>query len=68
MAEIIINMATLKDDNNKKPRGPLVITKQSPNKTKLGSPDIIFTTINHSYYFRRPQGCPNVLGTEQYKM
>ena len=28
-------MATLKDDKNKKPKGPLVITKQSPKKANL---------------------------------
>ena len=44
----ILNMSTIKDDKNKKPEGPLVITKQSPKKVKLGSPDFIFTTINHT--------------------
>jgi hypothetical protein len=61
-------MSTIKDDKKKQPKGPLVITKQSPKKAKLGSPDIQFTTINHTYYFRGPQGCPDVLGTEKYKM
>ncbi len=61
-------MSTIKDDKNKKPKGPLVITKQSPKKSKLGSPDVIFTKINHTYYFRGPQCCPYVLGTEKYKM
>ena len=42
-------MSTIKDVKNKKPKGPLVITKQSPKKAKLGSPDIQFTTINHTY-------------------
>ena len=56
-------MSTIKDDKNKKPKEPLVITKRSPKKAKLVAPDIIFTTINHTYYFRGPQGCPNVLGT-----
>jgi hypothetical protein len=31
-------MSTIKDDKNKKPKGTLVITKQSPKKAKLGSP------------------------------
>ena len=44
----IINMSTIKDDKKKKPKGPLDITKQSPKKTNLGSPDIQFTTINHT--------------------
>ena len=66
--EIIINMSTIKDDKNKKPKGPLVITKQSPKKAKLGSTDVLFTTINHTDYFRGPQCCPDVLGTEKYKM
>ena len=61
-------MSTIKDDKNKSPKGPLVITKQSPKKAKLGSPDIQFTTTNHTYYFRGPQGCPDVLGTEKCKM
>ena len=30
--ENITNMSTIKDDKNKKPKGPLVITKQSPKK------------------------------------
>jgi len=64
----IINMSTIEDDKYKKPKGPLVITKQSPKKAKLGSPDIILTTINRTYYFRGPQGCPYILGTEKYKM
>ncbi len=63
-----ISMSTIKDDKNKKPKGPLVITKQSSKKAKLGSPDIQFTTINHTYYFRGPQCCLDVLGTEKYKM
>ncbi len=46
--ETIIKMSTIKDDKNKKRKGPLVITKQSPKKAKLGSPDIRFTTINHT--------------------
>ena len=41
-------MSTIKDDKNIKPKGPLVITKRSPKK-KNGSPDIIFTTINHKH-------------------
>ena len=46
--ETIINMSTLKDDKNKKLIRPLAITKQSPKKAKLGSPDVIFTTtITH---------------------
>jgi hypothetical protein len=61
-------MSTIKDDKNKKPKGPLVLTKNSPKKAKLGSPDFQFTTINRTYYFRGPQCCPNVLGTEKYKM
>ncbi len=61
-------MSTIKDDKNKKPKGPLVITKQSPKKAKLGSPDVLFTTINHTYNFRGPQCCPDVLGTAKYKM
>ena len=61
-------MSTIKDDKNKSPKVPLVITIQSPKKAKHGSPDIQFTTINHTYYFRKPQGCPDVLGTEKYKM
>ena len=40
ITENITNMSTIKDDKNKKPKGPLVITKQSPKKAKLGSPDI----------------------------
>ena len=64
----IINMSTIKDDKNKNPEGPLVITKQSPKIAKLRSPDIIFTTIHHTYYFREHQGCPDVWGTEKYKM
>jgi hypothetical protein len=64
----IINISTIKVDKNKKPKGLLVITEQSPKKAKLGSPDIIFTTINHTYYFRGPLCCPDVLGTEKYKM
>ncbi len=59
----IINMSTIKDDKNKKPKGPFVMTKQSP-KTN-GSPDVLFTTINHTYYFLGPQWCPDVLGTEK---
>ncbi len=65
--ENIINMSTIKDDKIKKPKGPLVITKQSPKKAKFGSPNIQFTTINHTYYFRGPQCCPDVLGTENTK-
>ena len=63
-------MSTIKDDKNKKPnKGPLVITKQSPKKAKLGSPGVLFITINHTYYFRGPQCCPYVLGTdEKYKI
>ena len=61
-------MSTIKDDKKKQPKGPLVITKQSPKKAKLGSLDIQFTTINNTYYFRGPQGCPDVLGTEKFKM
>ena len=53
-------MSTTKDDTTKQPKGPLVITKQSPKKAKLGSLDIQFTTINHTYYFRGPQNCPDV--------
>ncbi len=45
---IVINMSTIKDDKSKKPKGPLVITKESPKKAKLGSPDVRFTTINES--------------------
>ena len=30
----IINMSTIKDDKNKSPKGPLVITKQSPKKAR----------------------------------
>jgi hypothetical protein len=30
-------MSSIKDDKNKKPKGPLLITKQSPKKVKLGS-------------------------------
>ncbi len=30
--ENITNMSTIKDDKNKKPKGALVITKQSPKK------------------------------------
>ena len=45
----IINMSTIKDNKNKMPKGPLDITKQSTKKGKLGSPDIQFTTINHTY-------------------
>ncbi len=63
--ETFINMSTVKDDNNKKSKGPFVITKQSPKKAKLGSPDVLFTTINHNYYFRGPQCYPDVLGTEK---
>ena len=37
-------------------------------KKKLGSPDIIFTTSNHTCYFRGPQCCLDGLGTEKYKM
>ena len=61
-------MSTNMDDKNKNPKGPLIITKQSPKNAKLGSPDVMFTTINHTYYFRGPQCCPDVLGTEKYKM
>ncbi len=61
-------MLTIKDDKNKKPNGPLVITKQSPKKAKLGSLDIQRITINHTYYFRGPQCCPNVLGKKKNKM
>ncbi len=61
-------MSTFKNDKNKKPKEHLVITKQSPKKAKLGSPDVIFTTINHIYYFRGPQCCLDVLGTEKYEM
>ena len=61
-------MSTIQDDKNKKPKGPLVITKQSSKKAKLGSPDIQFTTINHTNYFRGPQCCLDILGTEKYKM
>jgi len=50
--ENIINMSTIKDDKNKKPKGHLVITKQSPKKVKLKSPDVLFARINHTYYFR----------------
>jgi hypothetical protein len=57
-------MSTIINDKNKKPKGPLVITKQSPKKENLGSPDVIFTTINHTYCFRGPQCCPDVLGTK----
>jgi hypothetical protein len=64
----IINMSNVKDDKNKKPKGLLVITKQSPKKAKLGSLDIQFTAINHTCYFRGPQCCPDVLGTKKYKM
>ena len=42
-------MSTIKHDKNKKPKGPLVITKQSPKKVKL---DVLFATINRTYYFR----------------
>ncbi len=65
--ENIINMSTIKDDKNKKPKRPLVITKQSPKKAKLGSPDIQFTKIDHTYYFWGSQCCPDVLGTENAK-
>ena len=58
-------MSTVKDDKNKKPKGPRVITKHSPKKAKLGSSDVIFTTINYTYYFRGPQCCLDVLGTEK---
>ena len=58
-------MSTINDDLKKQPKGPLVITKQSPKKAKLGSPDIQFTTINHTYYFRGPQCCPDVLGQKK---
>jgi hypothetical protein len=34
-------MSIIKDDTNKKPKEPLVITKQPPKKAKLGSPDVI---------------------------
>ena len=36
--ENIINMSTIKDDKNKKPKGPLVITKQSQKKQNLDRP------------------------------
>ena len=61
-------MYTILEDKIKRPKGPLVITKQSPKKANLGSPDIIFTTINHTYYFREPQCCPDVFGPKKYKM
>ena len=61
--ETILNMAAIKDDQNKKPKGPLVITKHSPKKANLGSPDVSFTTINYTYYFRGPQCCPDILRT-----
>ena len=48
----IINMSTIKDDKHKKLKGPLVITKQSPKKAKLGSLDIQFTTISHTIQYR----------------
>ena len=56
-------MSNDKDDKYKKPKGPLLITKHSPKKAKLGSPYIIFTTISHTCYFRGPRCCPDVLGT-----
>jgi hypothetical protein len=59
----LINISTIKNDKNKKPKGPLVINKQSPKQAKRGSPDVIFTTINHTYFFRGPECCPDVLGT-----
>ena len=58
-------MSTIKDDKNKKPKGPLVITKKSPKKAKLGSPDVLFKTINHTPNFRGPQYCPDVLGIKK---
>jgi hypothetical protein len=61
-------MSTIKDDQNKKLEGTLVITKLSPKKAKMGSPDVIFTMINHTYYFRGPQCCPDVFGAEKYKI
>ena len=66
--ETSIKMSTIKDDKNKKPKGPLVITTLSPKKAKLGLPEVLFTTINHTYYVRGPQCCLDVSGTEKYKM
>ena len=44
-------MSTIKDDENTKPKRPLVITKHSPKKAKLGSPDIVFTmSITHNFW------------------
>jgi hypothetical protein len=63
---IIINMFTIKDDK-KKHKGPLDITKQSPKIAKLGSPDVIFATINHTNYLWGPQGCPNILAQKNTK-
>ena len=49
MSRNVMNMSTIKDDKNKMPKEPLVITKQSPKQAKLGLSDIIFTTINESH-------------------
>ena len=40
-------MSTSDNKRGKYPKGPLVITKHSPKKTKFKSLDIDFTTINH---------------------
>ena len=60
-------MSTIKDNKNKKPKRPLVITKQSPKDAKLGSPNVIFATINHMYSFRGPQCCPHVWALKNTK-
>ena len=44
-------MSTIQDDKKKKPIRFLVITKHSPKKAKLGSPDIQFATINPHIIF-----------------
>ena len=58
--------STSKNNKSKSPKGTLIITKQSQKKTKIYSIDILFTGINHAYYFRGPQGCPDTLGTGKY--
>jgi len=55
-------MSTSNNNKTKSSKRPLIITKQSPQN---GSPDIIFAVINHTYYSRGPQGCPDTLGTDK---
>ncbi len=52
---------------NKRPEDLLL--SLSSHLKKFGSPDVMFTTtINRTYYFRRPQGCPQSFGHTKIQM